>query len=289
MFRFSNKKAAAVLVSAVLAAALSACSAVSDQTDSTTDSQNAVSDISVSSDSAVSSDTEVSSQKASSQNASSKNASSANNSSASPTKPVSGSVSDDWNLILVNIDHPLTEELDDNLIDLTVAKVAKGKRFDKRAAPDLYKMFEAAKAAGHNLYSRSTYRTFQLQQTYYDAHVNKYMKQGMTRAQAEQKTEEYTARPKTSEHHTGLAIDITTNEWESAGKGLSTSFENTDACKWLKANAHKYGFILRYPKEKESITKIKYEPWHFRYVGVEHATKIYNQGICLEEYLDSLE
>ena len=284
MFRFSNKKAAAVLVSEVLSAALSACSAVSDQTDSTTGSQNAVSDISVSSDSAVSSDTEVSSQ-----NASSKNASSANNSSASPTKPVSGSVSDDWNLILVNIDHPLTEELDDNLIDLTVAKVAKGKRFDKRAEPDLYKMFEAAKAAGHNLYSRSTYRTFQLQQTYYDAHVNKYMKQGMTRAQAEQKTEEYTARPKTSEHHTGLAIDITTNEWESAGKGLSTSFENTDACKWLKANAHKYGFILRYPKEKESITKIKYEPWHFRYVGVEHATKIYNQGICLEEYLDSLE
>ena len=115
------------------------------------------------------------------------------------------------------------------------------------------------------------------------------MKQGMTRAEAEKKTEEYTARPKTSEHHTGLAIDITTDEWESAGKGLSISFENTDACKWLKANAHKYGFILRYPKEKESITKIKYEPWHFRYVGVEHATKIYNQGICLEEYIDSLE
>lgn len=284
MSRSSNKKAVAVLISAVLALSLSSCSAVSDQTGNTTVSQNALSNLSVSSDNAVSSDTEVSSQ-----NASSEKTSSASSSSVASATPASGSVSDDWNLILVNIDHPLTEELDDNLIDLKVAKVAKGKKFDKRAAPDLYKMFDAAKAAGHNLYSRSTYRTFQLQQTYYDAHVNKYMKQGMTRAQAEQKTEEYTARPKTSEHHTGLAIDITTDEWESAGKGLSTSFENTDACKWLKANAHKYGFILRYPKEKESITKIKYEPWHFRYVGVEHATKIYNQGICLEEYLDFLE
>ncbi len=281
MFRSPSKKISAVLVLTALITALSSCSPVSDQSGSTVSksatNQIDSSDLSVSD--ATSSDTAVSS----------KNVSSGNSSSDSSAKPASGSLTDDWNLILVNLDHPLTEEQDDNLIDLKVAKVAKGKKFDKRAAQDLYDMFDAAKAAGHNLYSRSTYRTFGLQQTYYDAHVNKYMKQGMTRAEAEKKTEEYTARPKTSEHHTGLAIDITTDEWESAGKGLSIFFENTDACKWLKANAHKYGFILRYPKEKESITKIKYEPWHFRYVGVEHATKIYNQGICLEEYIDSLE
>lgn len=204
--------------------------------------------------------------------------------SSSDTTPVIRK--DDWSLILVNVDHPLEKELTENLCNLKVAKVDKGRKFDERAAEYLYQMFDAAKADGINLYSRSTHRTISLQTIYYDSHVNQYKKQGMTEEEAKKKTEEYTARPGTSEHHTGLAIDITTDEWENAGKGLSTSFEKTDAAKWLKENAHKYGFILRYPKEKEEITKIKYEPWHFRYVGVEHATYIYEHGLCLEEYLD---
>lgn len=196
----------------------------------------------------------------------------------------------DWNLILVNPDHMLEEVLDDNLVELENIPLSKdkGRYFDKRAAPDLYKMFEAAKAEGINLYSRSTFRTFKLQKTYYDSHVNKYKKQGMTEEEAQKKTEEYTARPGASEHHTGLAIDITTSEWEKAGRGLSITFEETDAGKWLKENSYKYGFILRYTKEKETLTKVKYEPWHFRYVGVEHAEKIYKQGICLEEYLEQM-
>ena len=196
----------------------------------------------------------------------------------------------DWSLILVNPDHMLEEVLDDNLVELENIPLSKdkGRYFDKRAAPDLYKMFEAAKAEGINLYSRSTFRTFKLQKTYYDSHVNKYKKQGMTEEEAQKKTEEYTARPGASEHHTGLAIDITTSEWEKAGRGLSITFEETDAGKWLKENSYKYGFILRYTKEKETLTKVKYEPWHFRYVGVEHAEKIYKQGICLEEYLEQM-
>lgn len=198
---------------------------------------------------------------------------------------------DDWNLILVNSDHMLDEVTDDNLVELEGIPLSKekGRYFDKRAAPALYEMFEAAKAEGINLYSRSTYRTYNLQKTYYDSHVNKYKKQGMTEEEAKKKTEEYTARPGASEHHTGLAVDITTSEWENAGRGLSISFEETDAGKWLKENSYKFGFILRYTKEKEDLTKVKYEPWHFRYVGVEHATRIYEQGLCLEEYLEQAE
>lgn len=281
MFQTNAKKYGTLLIAIILLFVCSACSGVSEQSSElSADASSAISDTVTSFEEVIDSAAAITSSVEAT-------TSSQGNSSDSAEQLV-GSTADAWNLILVNLDHPLTEELDEHLIDLKVAKVAKGRRFDERAAQDLYAMFDAAKEAGHNLYSRSTYRTFQLQQTYYDAHVNNYMKQGMTRAEAEKKTEEYTARPKTSEHHTGLAIDITTDEWENAGKGLSTSFENTEACKWLKENAHKYGFILRYPKEKESITKIKYEPWHFRYVGEKHATKIYRQGICLEEYIASL-
>lgn len=198
---------------------------------------------------------------------------------------------DEWNLVLVNLTHPLDEVTRDNLTELTVTQKSNGngKYFDKRAAEYVTQMFAAAKEEGINLLSRSTFRTYNLQKTYFDSHVNGYLNQGMSQEEAEKKTLEYTAAPGTSEHHTGLAIDITTSEWESAGKGLNDSFAETDAAKWLKENAHRFGFILRYPKEKESITKIKYEPWHFRYVGVEHATEIYNRGICLEEYLGVLD
>ena len=77
----------------------------------------------------------------------------------------------------------------------------------------------------------------------------------------------------------GLAVDFNT---------LEVDFENTPAYKWLEENAHKYGFILRYPKEKQSITKIKYEPWHFRYVGPVHARIMKSYNLCLEEYIDYL-
>lgn len=198
---------------------------------------------------------------------------------------------DDWNLILVNPTHSLDEITRDNLVELTVTQQSNGngKYFDKRAAEYVYQMFEAAKAEGINLLSRSTFRTYNLQKTYFDSHYNGYRNQGMSEEEAKRKTLEYTAYPGTSEHHTGLAMDITTKEWEAAGKGLNDSFADTDAAKWLKENAHKYGFILRYPKEKEEITKIKYEPWHFRFVGVEHATEIYKRGICLEEYLGEID
>jgi D-alanyl-D-alanine carboxypeptidase len=90
------------------------------------------------------------------------------------------------------------------------------------------------------------------------------------------------ARPGTSEHQTGLTMDITA---KSVGLELVESFENTAEGKWLASNAHNYGFILRYPKGKTNITGYAFEPWHYRYVGVDIATDIFNRGITLEEYM----
>ena len=86
------------------------------------------------------------------------------------------------------------------------------------------------------------------------------------------------ARPGYSEHQTGLALDITTRLAEDE------EFVNTEEFSWLKENAHKYGFILRYPEGKENITGYSYEPWHYRYVGIDVATKIYNENITFDEY-----
>ena len=89
----------------------------------------------------------------------------------------------------------------------------------------------------------------------------------------------------TSEHNTGLGFDIL----QSGNYTLSTSFENSAQFKWLMENAENYGFVLRYAKDKTDITGIMYEPWHFRYVGVEHAKKMNELGLCLEEYIEYLE
>lgn len=194
-------------------------------------------------------------------------------------------------LVLINPTHPVAEITRDNLVKLTVNQKSNGngKYFDKAGAPYVEQMFADAKKEGIDLLSRSTFRTYQLQKTYFDSSYNDYLRQGLSSAEAKRRALEYTAYPGTSEHHTGLAIDITTTAWESSGKGLLDTFADTEAGKWLAANAYKYGFILRYPKNKEAITKIKFEPWHFRFVGVEAATEIYNRGICLEEYLGILD
>ena len=96
----------------------------------------------------------------------------------------------------------------------------------------------------------------------------------------------YSAAPGTSEHQTGLCVDFVTGEY---GDTLDQPFENTQAFAWLQANAYKFGFILRYPKDKVSVTGYSYEPWHYRFVGREAATDIHFSGLCLEEYLERLQ
>lgn len=100
---------------------------------------------------------------------------------------------------------------------------------------------------------------------------------------SEEEAAKYVTRPGTSEHQTGLAVDM--HNMSYANKG----FGNTDTARWLANNAHKFGFILRYPANKIDVTGIDYEPWHFRYVGRYHATKMYNLDMCLEEYMEYIE
>ncbi|MBQ3099965.1 MAG: M15 family metallopeptidase [Clostridia bacterium] len=127
-------------------------------------------------------------------------------------------------------------------------------------------LVSAAGDAGHTITNVSGFRSYATQERVYNGWVNTYGTEGADRI---------SARPGHSEHQTGMAIDV---------NSLDESFGDTDTGKWLASNAHKYGFIIRYPKGKEHITGYSYEPWHIRYVG-EIAADIYESGLTLEEYL----
>lgn len=146
----------------------------------------------------------------------------------------------------------------------------------KEAANSLADMFNAAKKDGVILFAVSGYRSYDRQTVLYDAEIEKV---------GQKKAEEAVAYPGNSEHQTGLAMDISA---KSVDFLLTEDFEATKEGKWLKDNAHLYGYILRYPKGKEDITKYKFEPWHFRYVGEKSANDIYENGWTLEEYFDQV-
>ena len=157
-------------------------------------------------------------------------------------------------------------------------------------------MINAMRQAGiTNVTITSGYRTYAYQQQLFDGYCNEERANhpSWSEAQIKEKVLSYSAYPGTSEHQTGLCMDLITTEmaglWnygsETPNNPYDKGFAETDAFVWLKKNAHKYGFILRFPEDKTAITGYSYESWHYRYVGVEHATEIYEQGICLEEYL----
>ena len=130
-----------------------------------------------------------------------------------------------------------------------------------------YKMQAEAHDLGLTLYISSGYRSYDYQAGLYQRYVDRSGK-----AEADR----YSARPGHSEHQTGLAFDLNT---------ISDEFKDTEEGKWVAENCHKYGFIIRYPEDKESVTGYMYEPWHIRYLGTETATAVYESGLCLEEYL----
>lgn len=138
---------------------------------------------------------------------------------------------------------------------------------DSTAEDAFYKMQAEAYDLGLNLYISSAYRSYDYQAGLYQRYVDRSGK-----AEADR----YSARAGHSEHQTGLAFDLNT---------ISDEFKDTDEGKWLAENCHKYGFIVRYPEEKEDVTGYMYEPWHIRYLGVDTATAVYESGLCLEEYL----
>jgi D-alanyl-D-alanine carboxypeptidase len=142
----------------------------------------------------------------------------------------------------------------------------------KAAYEALKELFDAAKEEGYELHARSGYRSYYTQASLYTSYVENYGKAA---------ADKYSAKPGQSEHQTGLSMDITC---EAINYKLDTTFGETEEGKWVAENAHRYGFIIRYPKGKEDITGYAYEPWHIRYLGVELAEKIYESGLTLEEY-----
>lgn len=159
------------------------------------------------------------------------------------------------------------------------------KAVDRAAYGPLKNMFADAEKAGVPLQLVSAYRSIYLQDKLFTRSVNSYISQGYSEQEAINKANYSRTFSGTSEHNTGLGFDIL----QKGNFTLSTSFENTGQFRWLMENAENYGFILRYAKDKTTQTGIMYEPWHFRYVGVEHAKEINRLGMCLEEYIDYLE
>ncbi len=186
----------------------------------------------------------------------------------------------DWRLILVSAAHPLQEEHQTTLQAVGQIQV------DKRIAPALEQMIAAAKKDGHTLLPISGHRTFARSKYLYEREVAAYKQQGFSEQEAAVEAGRWVAPPGTSEHNTGLAVDIISGDYYTKLPDLSPKFADFPEAKWMAENAHRFGFILRYPKDKETVTGIGFEPWHFRYVGEEAAAAIYQAGITLEEYLD---
>lgn len=175
-----------------------------------------------------------------------------------------------WELLLVNKSHPLSKDYKPNLITLNG-----GEQIDERIFYPLKEMFEDAKKNQIYLCINSAYRSFKQQQQTMQDYIDDYISQGMDKQSAEQKALEYVAVAGTSEHQTGLCLDISADgDWDI----------KQQAYNWLYSNSYKYGFILRYPQNKSAITGIEYEPWHYRYVG-SYSNDIFESGLCLEEYL----
>ena len=179
-----------------------------------------------------------------------------------------------WNLILVNRDSYIP---DDYQVEFT--ELSNGKKVDSKIYPELQEMFNDARAQGYGLFVREGYRTQEEQQQLMDEKIEAYENEGKSKSEAKKLAEQWVAIPGTSEHQLGIAVDINAD---------TTKSSSDDVYNWLAENAHTYGFIKRYPSNKTDITGVINEPWHYRYVGKEAASKIYSQGICLEEYIDTL-
>lgn len=189
---------------------------------------------------------------------------------------------DDWKLLLINKQHSIPDNYEFPLGDI---QTMKGRlHCDARILDELLDMLQDAKEDGIILQICSPYRDLERQEELFDQKIRFYMNRGMSYMEAYQRGSRIVAVPAASEHRLGLALDIVSDTYTDLDEG----FANTPAGIWLAENSYKYGFILRYPKGKEDITGIDYEPWHFRYVGVDAATVITEKGITLEEFWDEL-
>ena len=190
-------------------------------------------------------------------------------------------------LTLINYENLLSSDyVPNDLIDVVNTRADRSKaRMREYAEKALEALYIEMYANGYtDVTVTSGYRSYQDQKNIHNSYIARELEDhpGWTWDQAKAEVLTYSAEPGTSEHQSGLCVDM--HNLASADK----SFANQDAYTWLKNNAHKFGFILRYPEDKTEITKIDFEPWHYRYVGRYHATKMYESGMCLEEYVASL-
>lgn len=178
----------------------------------------------------------------------------------------------DWHLTLVNSSYRIPEDYQPDLVYVC----GSSERLDKKVATHYERMYTAAQKEGINLAPCSGYRSYELQERNYNRKVEFFESQGYPTEEAKVKAATIIMPPGSSEHNLGYAMDIVcVEEW----------FEGTPEFQWLQENAADYGFILRYPKDKQDITKVIYEPWHWRYVGVELAKELKSSGLVLEEYM----
>lgn len=179
----------------------------------------------------------------------------------------------DWELIVVNGDNEIPSNFETKLKKYGDVEV------DERIIPDLENMIKDAAAQNISIELSSGYRSFEKQNNLFKKKISENIQKGYALADATTLAEGIVARPGTSEHHGGFAIDL---------NGVCDDFCHTDTYNWLIKNSYNYGFILRYKSEKQRITGKIYEPWHFRYVGKVNAKSMEEKCMCLEEYVSSL-
>lgn len=182
-------------------------------------------------------------------------------------------------LTLVNMSNKIPSDWTVDLVELR-----NNQAIDRRAYEGLQSMMDDARAEGLDPLICSSYRSQEKQEQLYTNKRNYYLDQGYSNDEATALAAIWVAYPGTSEHQLGLTVDICS----VSNQNLDDSQEDTATQQWLMANCYKYGFILRYPSDKSEITGISYEPWHYRYVGVDAAAEIHEKGLCLEEYLKQL-
>ena len=185
----------------------------------------------------------------------------------------------DWKLLLVNKTHTIPEDY-----TFTLGTIKGSMKCDERVLKPLYDMFEGAQKDGYNLTVVSPYRDISRQEYLFERKMKNYINKGYSYIEAYKLSSQAVTLPGTSEHQIGLSMDILCDNYFN----LDSGFGKTEEGKWLAENSYKYGFILRYPEGKEDITGIMYEPWHFRYVGVDAATVIYENNLTLEEFVENL-
>ena len=182
----------------------------------------------------------------------------------------------EWNLLLVNPWNPIPENYEPELTYLR-----NGQAVDSRCYPELQQMMDDCRAAGFDPLICASYRTMEKQEAMFEDKEARLIREGCPENEVEAEAAKVVAYPGTSEHQLGLALDIVDVSYQQ----LDTEQENTPVQQWLMKNSWKYGFVLRYPTDKSDITGIIYEPWHYRYVGKEAAAEMYENKLCLEEYL----